>query len=91
MGVGGQSRVTAALFLGKSFLTHCRGGGWAPGLAWMDMAKRKLLFKPWIIQPVASCYTVYANSRITDKCKIKGVCIMFVAGKAVLHILSMCL
>jgi len=80
MGVGGQSHVTAALFLGKCFLIHCRGGGWAPGLVWMGMAKRKLLFKPWIIQPVPSCYTVYANSHITDKCKI-----------AVLHILSMCL
>ena len=91
MAVGGQSHVTAALFLGKSFVIHCRGGGWAPGLVWMGTAKRKLPFKAWIIQPVTSCYTVYANPHVTGKCKIKRVCIMFVAGKAVLHIVSTCL
>ena len=45
---------------------------WTPGLAWTSLVKRKWLFKPWIIQPVASCYMVCANSQIIDKCNIKG-------------------
>jgi hypothetical protein len=43
---------------------------WTAGLARTSMA-RKLVFKPWIIQPVSRCYTVYTNSQITDKHNIK--------------------
>jgi hypothetical protein len=65
MGLGDQHSVLAALPLGKSLGTHCRGGWVGPGLFWMGVEKRKSLaptlgFESQTLWLVASHCTGYA-------------------------------
>jgi hypothetical protein len=57
MVVGGQRHTLATLHLEKTYPLYSRLGGPQGRSVWVQKVSPLLGFDPWIIQPVASCYT----------------------------------